>query len=99
MKDRLKKIRVTLGYNQQEMANKLGFELTTYRSFEYKSKNFPVEFLNSLINKFSVNINWLLTGKGSMFINSNENTLDISLEEIQTLNAITKKINEFYFIQ
>ncbi len=109
LRERLKQIRITLGYNQKEIAEKLGYELTTYRSFEYKSKNLPVEFLSALICTFSVNINWLLTGNGDMFINTKENisskiitlnenrdnkNLFFSIEEIKTLNNIIKKIND-----
>jgi len=81
LKERLKQIRAALGFNQQEMAVKLGFELTTYRSFEYKSKNLPIEFLCALIYTFSININWLLTGNGSMFINKEINSLKIKCDK------------------
>lgn len=67
MKDRLKQIRLTLGYNQQQIASLLGVELNTYKGYEYKTKNFPNDFLVLLINILNVNVNWLLTGKGSMF--------------------------------
>ena len=99
MKERLKKIRTTLGFNQQEMAEKLGFELTTYRSFEYKSKNFPIEFLTSLIYTFSININWLLTGYGNMFMEkesqNEENDNIFSFEEIKILKKLVHNIKNY----
>lgn len=70
MKDRLKNIRLTLGYTQQEMADKLNVPLRTYRTYEYVSKGYPVELIKNLITILNVNANYLFSGIGEMFINS-----------------------------
>ena len=74
LKDRLKKIRLALGYNQQEMAEKLGIPVRVYRNYEYVSKGYPVDFIQNLICLFSVNANYLFTGEGSIFIDCSKNS-------------------------
>ena len=74
MKNRLKEIRLALGYNQQEMADKLDIPVRVYRNYEYVSKGYPVEFIQKLIYLFSVNSNYLFTGLGSMFISSTQSS-------------------------
>lgn len=76
MKVRLKQIRLTLGYNQQEMAERLDIPTRTYMSYEYVSKGYPNSFIERLIYLFHVNINWLFTGEGEMFVSQTENTLE-----------------------
>jgi len=56
------------------MAETLQIEANTYKGYEYKTKNFPCDFLILLIKKLNVNINWLLTGEGGMFISNTEHT-------------------------
>ncbi len=68
MKNRLKQIRIKLGFNLVQMAEKLQIEPNTYKGYEYKTKNLPCDFLILLIKKLDVNINWLLTGEGEMFV-------------------------------
>ncbi len=79
MKERLKQIRLKLGYNQQEMANILGIELNTYRGYEYKTKNFPDILLKALLTKLQVNINWLLSGFGEMFLMGENKQYELNL--------------------
>ena len=76
MKDRLKQIRIKLGYNQNQMAEGLNVELNTYRGYEYKTKNLPDKILEKLVLVFNVNLNWLFTGVGDMFISQCNNTLE-----------------------
>lgn len=68
MKENLKKIRLTLGYNQQKMADELDIPLRTYMGYEYKAKVYPTDFLSKLVNILNVNLHYLYTGQGTMFI-------------------------------
>jgi len=68
VKENLKKIRLTLGYNQQKMADELNIPLRTYMGYEYKAKIYPTDFLLKLSDILNVNIHYLYTGEGSMFI-------------------------------
>lgn len=71
----LNQIRLTLGYKQQEFAEKLGINVNTYRGYEYQKRDLPEDFLRDLIATFNVNINWLLFGQGEMFVSQTENSL------------------------
>lgn len=92
MKDRLKQIRLKLGYNLIQMAETLQIEPNTYKGYEYKTKNLPCDFLIQLIKKLNVNINWLLIGEGEMFINHTqiEGNTKKELENI-ILNILKEK--------
>lgn len=76
MKNRLKEIRFTLGYNQEKMACLVGIDVRRLRNYEYETKNLPNDFLVSLYNVFHININWLLTGNGPMFIEPEHNAFE-----------------------
>ena len=75
MNKALKDVRLALGYSQQEMADCLNCNLRTYRGYEYETRGLPNEILSILNTKLNVNINWLITGLGAMFVNTNINTL------------------------
>ena len=72
MKERFKQLCATLGYNQQMIAEKLSIDVRKLRSYIYETKNLPIDFLILLNDVLSINLNWLLTGNGKMFSNSNE---------------------------
>ncbi len=91
MINRLKEIRLTLGYNQQYMADKLECNLRTYRSYEYEDRNTPDEIARLLNSELNVNLNWYFTGVGPMFINSVKKTDDICEDP-----TIIKKFRLFY---
>ena len=84
LKDRLKKIRTTLGYNQQDFASMLDIEVNTYRGYEYKTKNFPNSFLLRLMEVFNVSLDYLFSGQGSMFVENNKNSLSLNCMEVST---------------
>lgn len=81
MKNRFKKIFSELKLNQTDIAKKLSIDVRKLRSYVYETKNYPVDFLQSLIYVFNVNINWLLTGQGNMFITSKPSSDDGELEQ------------------
>lgn len=88
MEKPLKNLRIALNISQQEMAENLGCNIRTYRGYEYETRGLSPEILLLLNKKFNVNINWLITGTGNMFINSKENTL-----EKQNDTLVNKKIS------
>lgn len=68
MKDRLKQLRNKEGFTQQEFADKIGIQRSTYAKYEI-GRNEPIDAVVKLIcDKFHVNENWLRTGEGEMFI-------------------------------
>ena len=66
----LKNIRLTLGYNQQEIADKLNLNINTYRSYEYQKRDLSNELILKLVDIFNINVHYLYTGQGDMFIST-----------------------------
>lgn len=62
---RLISIRETLGYSIKDMAENLGLNYETYRSYERGISNIPLKVLKALREKFHVNLNYLISGDGS----------------------------------
>ena len=89
MEKPLKNIRTVLGLSQQEMAENLGCNLRTYRGYEYETRGLSPEILLLLNKKYNVNINWLISGEGSMFLNSRENTLEKRNDELISQKTLT----------
>jgi transcriptional regulator with XRE-family HTH domain len=66
---RLRTVRERLGMTQKEFANFLNVGIATVQRYEREERAPSGEFLKLLLDKCNVNINWLLTGEGSMFVN------------------------------
>ncbi len=64
---RLKETRHVLGMTQDEFAKELAVSKPTYVRYEAGEMMPKAGFLTALINKFNVNLNWLLAGEGDMF--------------------------------
>ena len=69
---RIKKIKNALNITSSALAQRLSIPLRTIGSYERDEAPPSEKFLNALISQFQVNINWLLTGSGQMFINSKD---------------------------
>lgn len=65
---RLKDIRKALNLSQDEIALKFGISRQYWSNFENDRETLNNEKLTKLIQYFNVNINYLLTGEGEMFI-------------------------------
>ncbi len=74
---RIKEIRANLHLTSNELAEKLNIPVRTIGSYEREEAQPSPKFLNALIENYYININWLLTGKGNMFI-SNRTEADIN---------------------
>ena len=69
--------RANLHLTSNELAEKLNIPVRTIGSYEREEAQPSPKFLNALIENYYININWLLTGKGNMFI-SNRTEADIN---------------------
>lgn len=68
MKERLKQLRIEKGLTQQEFADKIGIQRSTYAKYEI-GRNEPIDAVIKLIcDTFHVNEEWLRNGTGEMFI-------------------------------
>ncbi len=73
---RIKEIRSNLHITTAEMSAKLNIPARTIGSYEREEAQPGSKFLNALIENYHININWLLSGEGNMFI-SDKMELDI----------------------
>lgn len=79
--ERLKKLRGHLRYSQKDFAKRLGILPATYSNYENERRKLSPELLEKLYNEFNVNLNWLITGQGSMF-NDELETIERPEEEL-----------------
>lgn len=74
----LKEVRNSLSISQGQMANDLKIQQSQYSRYENGTSKPSVEVLEKLVKQFNININYLLTGNGPMFI-----TPELSKETLQ----------------
>ena len=65
--EQLKIIRKSKNMTQAEFAESLQVATATIASIENGSRDMPKNLMRSLVNKFGIDGNWLLIGKGEMF--------------------------------
>ncbi len=66
--NRLKLIRKNLEFTQKEFANVINVPFTAISKYERDEIKPSSIILERIHNKFNININWLITGEGDMFI-------------------------------
>lgn len=62
---RLKELRNERGMRQQEVADRLGLPIGTYRKYEYGDRQVPLEILVNLADLYEVSIDYLMERKTS----------------------------------
>lgn len=89
LSDRLVKARKRLGFTSREdFANALNMPFATLRSYEQgKIDNIPHTFLQKLNEQYNIHTDWLLTGKGSMFIEE-QKSLPITISTADDENSV-----------
>jgi len=88
MGNRLKEVRKKLGLTLEEMKNISGYSVSTLSEIERDVNNPNPRYLLLLTEKFNVNLNWLFTGKGGMFIPEFELKWDFGKDSITILKMI-----------
>ena len=66
--ENLKKLRKELRVTALELADNLGISANSINNYENGRRKPNFEFLELLVQVYNVNLNWLITGKGEMFI-------------------------------
>lgn len=88
---RIKEIKLTLRLTSSELADKLDIPARTIGSYERAEAQPSQKFLTALYENLSININWLLSGKGNMFLDKNA-ILDMgTLADIQDSLNLTSE--------
>jgi SOS-response transcriptional repressor LexA len=83
--DRLRIIRETIGVNQSEFARTLGVAPSFISGIERNVKEVSRELLQKILEKYQVNINFLLSGEGEMFLSkSAERPLQVEIPSLGT---------------
>ncbi|MDD4156247.1 MAG: helix-turn-helix domain-containing protein [Candidatus Cloacimonetes bacterium] len=105
--NRLKSIRENLNLNQSQFAESLGLKQGSYSAIENNKANLTDTVILLLKYRFSINDDWLLTGKGEMFLGqtpqtsefqANNNELEKQQKRLQDLqkqvDLLKKNIQE-----
>jgi len=87
LSERLKALRKTLRLTQEAMAKALGITFQTYNRYEKGHRIPDGEVLEKIAQTFGVNLNWLLTGEGPMFVKKPH-----WLEEREEQEALAKEL-------
>ncbi|WP_167495177.1 helix-turn-helix domain-containing protein [Eubacterium maltosivorans] len=72
MKERIKALRKQLKMTQEDFAKRLGLARNSIANYEIGRREPTNAIVNSICREFNVNEEWLLTGKGEMFIDFSE---------------------------
>ena len=64
---KLQQIRKELKLSQEEISSQIGISYRAYTSYERGDRKPSIEFLEKLVEKFNVNLNWLIADVGEMF--------------------------------
>jgi len=102
MNNRLKELRIKLGFNQKSFASELEVNQTTisqYENNEEKAKNITAKSMNKLRMKFNVNMEWLFTGQGSMFLTDSQTVEKIITGNNNQVNIIDSAIKSNFNAQ
>lgn len=91
--DYLKKIRLDNNLTQKEFAEKLGVKTSTYSNYEKNLREPSSEFINTLANKFNIDLFELLKGDVSYSITADEN--GIKATYIPTPSSVKEDFNRF----
>ena len=76
MDKRIKEFRQAMSVQQGDFASSLGVLQQQLSKYERGENKPSVDFLIKLVEKYNVNLNWLLTGQGRMFENVDFNDTD-----------------------
>ena len=70
---RIKEIKLTLRLTSLELAQKLDIPVRTIGSYERAEAQPSPKFLSALYENLNIDVNWLLSGKGNMFLTKKAN--------------------------
>lgn len=75
---RIKEFRVALHMTAIELGKELDIPVRTIGSYERNEAQPGAKFFSKLVERYHVNINWLLSGKGNMFTSAKKAELDMT---------------------
>jgi len=93
---RMKQMRAQLGLSQVQISKNLSISVRQWSGCECGDYLLNIDFLILLNTYYQVSIDWLLTGKGNMFMDdtSNENHKLTSQELAEELRVLLRRLEE-----
>lgn len=76
MKDRIKQLRMTLNMTQAQFGEKLGVGRGVIVNLELGRARPKKVLVGHMCDVFAVDPNWMLTGRGSMFLDTDEHVIE-----------------------
>ncbi len=95
--ERLKEVREILRLSRHEFAEKIGSSEPSIGKAERDKGNFGIEVYCNLAKNLNVSLNWLLAGKGEMFIKENNVKISDEFKDVVKAEVITL-LNEYGII-
>lgn len=84
--ERLQKVRKKLKLSQEDMSTQMGTSYRAYSSYEREDRKPPIDFLEKLVNLYSVNLNYLIAGIGNEFLTPEfKDVKDEILKEVEKM--------------
>ena len=94
---RLTEVRESLGYKKRkEFADLLQIHPETLGSYERGIREPDSEFYSNYNQRFSININWLLTGSGEMFIDAANAPASIKTINPEIMEKLARVIEKMF---
>jgi transcriptional regulator with XRE-family HTH domain len=93
--DRIKEIRKSLNLSQEEFGKRLGVSRGVVVNMELNRAEIKPLFIEHLCSVFSVNKEWLFSGRGEMFVETDKSVISTLAAEYD-LDALDQKIVECY---
>lgn len=84
--ERIKKVRKFLGINQANLAKELGLTQSAYSRIEIGDNNLSTEHLLKMLKNHKINPNWVLTGEGSMLLETKPYGYPIEQDQVNVVN-------------
>ena len=88
---KFKQIRQQKQLTQLELGSYLNVSKQAIANVESGHSNPSIELISKLVDIFNINLNWLISGQGDMFISNCDNTLELHNNEDLTKNIDTFK--------
>lgn len=74
--ERIREIRKSLNMTMEQFGNKIGVTKSTISNIENGNRNTTEHMAKSICREFSVDYIWLTTGKGEMFVDTDDDFLE-----------------------
>jgi len=95
MTERISALRKNLNMTQETFGNRLGVRKTAISKLEKGENNLTEQMIKLICSEFSVSEDWLRTGEGNMFVETDESILS-ELSTKYKLDSLDMKIVQSY---